>query len=121
MFRSFYKCNFFFFLGGGGFAVVHKCSTRFKEQSLLCTLVLSHNICIFWNLHVVSVTFRTHFITTVTMKICIPISIKRPVSFCGDVMGGGASIQISSSKSRISRFSVLLSKLNTFCIYGYQL
>jgi len=35
--------------------------------------------------------------------------------------GGSASIQINSSKSRINRFSVLLSKLNTFCIYGYQL
>lgn len=49
--------------------VIQKCSPRFKEQLLLFTVALSHNICKFWKSLVVSVMFRTHFITTVTMKI----------------------------------------------------
>jgi len=79
LFKSFYNV---IFLRGGGDAVVHKCSPRFKEQFLLCTLVISHNIYIFWNSYVVSWTFRTHFITAVTMKTS-PFPLKDQCLFVG--------------------------------------
>lgn len=72
------------------------------------------NICIFWGLHVVSVTFRTHFTITVIVKLS-PLPLKGQCLIMGKKLFKLKPILVTE------KLTVFLSKMKTFCIYGYPL